>query len=487
MTASPKVAPSERGLKASDRVGRFTVKQALSQSASVSVYLAEHTILGFAAVLKIEAGTGALTNEATALALLHSPQVPVLYARGELDDGESKLNYLACEFIEGSSLNQTLRVRRRLESSLAMRMTLQLLSALGEAHRQGLVHGNVRPENILLAEPAHGVDRFVLQEFGGGRASLPPRSGVMTKVTTSRKYTSPEVRAGMAANPTSDLFALGCVLFEALSGEHPEWDAEGRLVRQLAEIVPAHPDLSRVVAKAIAMDPKVRFETAQDFATVLLALDVDEVVAFGVVEGTVLKGPADTVDTVDMTQPRVDIPLPESIRHRATSESRPELLSTRKPKVWVLSGDPGLDQPQTEVAIGMLLDRYEVTVLDAHQRELLQGRVSDVELPWVVVFGDLHTLVEEPILHEVRHRGETAHVLVSTHENVDMLSNSVNAAGLDAQLCVGIRPDALVSTIDAMVERVRGTRIQYDGLRLAVADAQFDLEQLHQTFERKSA
>lgn len=487
MTASPKVSPSERGLKSADRIGRFTVKQAVSQSALVSVYLVKHTVLGFPAVLKVEGAADVLTNEGNALALLHSPHVPVLYARGELDEPDARLNYLVCEHIEGDSLAHTLRGRRRLESSLAMRMALQVLSALGEAHRQGVVHGDLRPDNVLFAEPAHGAERFVLQEFGGSRASLPPRSGVMAKVTTSPKYTAPEVRAGMAASASADLFALGCVLFEALSGEHPEWDSEGRLLRQLAEIVPTHPDLSRVVAKAIAMDPKVRFDTAQDFATVLLALDVDEVVAFGVVEGTVSKGPAETVDTVDMTQPRVDMPLPESIRHRVADVTKPVLLSTRKPKIWVLSGDPALDQPQIEVAIGMLLERYEVNVVDGHQREHLPGRIADLELPWVVVFGDLHTLVEEPVLQEVRQRGETARVLVSSHQNIDMLSTSVNAAGLDAQVSVSDRPDALIATIDVMVERVRGTRIQYDGLRLAVADAQSDIEQLHQTFERKTA
>src|SRR5690606_16600952 len=175
------------------------------------------------------------------------------------------------------------------------------------------------------------------------------------------------------------------------------------------------------ITKAISIEPKVRFETAQDFATVLLALDVDEVAAFSVAEGTIVKGPAETVDTVDMTQPRVDLPAPGLFRHHVATLHRPELLSTRKPQVWVLTGDPGLDRPQIEIAIGQLRERYEVFVLDSEEREQRQGAISDVDLPWVVVFGDLHTLVEEPVLQDLRHRGETARLLVSTHENVDML------------------------------------------------------------------
>ncbi len=487
MTASPKASPLDRALKASDRVGRFTVKQVLGQSVSASVYLVEHSILGFGALLKVESTPDAVAGEASALALLHSPHVPLLYTTGELDDGSGKLGYLVYELIEGTSLAQTLRLERRLEPSMALRMALQMLVALGDAHRQGLVHGDVKPDNILLAEPAHGADRFVLQEFGSGRTSSPPRSGVMAKVVNSPKYTAPEVKQGMAPTPASDLFALGCVLFEALSGEHPSWDEGGRLVRQLAEIVPAHPDLSRTLTKSMAAEPSARFETAQDFATVLLALDVDEVVSFGVAETTICKGPAETVDTVDMTQPRMDLPLPESVRHRLAGVSKPVLLSTHRPRVWVFGGDPAIDQPQIEVAVGTLLERYDVMVLDAPQREQWLGHVGDLELPWVVVFGDLHTLVEEPLLHELSLRGETARVLVSTHENVEMLSASVNAAGLDGQVHVADRADALVTMIDVMIERVRGTRIQYDGLRLAVADAQADIEQLHQTFERRSA
>lgn len=487
MTGSAKVSRWERGLQPSARVGRFTVKQPLGQSAFASSYLVEHTTLGFPALLKLGASADVIASEANALALLHSPHVPLLYAQGELDDGDAVGSYFACEFIEGSSVRQILRERRRLDASLVLRLALQVLAALEDAHRQGLVHGDVRPEHVLLADSEHGLERFVLVEFGSPRASLPPRSGVMAKVSAPQKYTAPEVRSGKGVSALTDLFSTGCVLFEAISGHHPEWDASGRLTQQLAELVPTHPDLSRVIAKAISVEPNVRFLTAQDFATVLLALDVDEVAAFSVAEGTVLKGPAETVDTVDMTQPRVDLPSPGLFRHHVATLQRPKLLSTRKPQVWVLTGDPGLDRPHTDIAIGHLMERYEVLVLDSQEREERQGGIADEELPWVVVFGDLHTLVEEPVLQELSHRGETARLLVSTHENVDMLSTSVNATGLDAQVWAGARPDALIAAIDDLVERVRATRIQYDGLRLAVADAQSDIEQLQQTFERKSA
>jgi serine/threonine protein kinase len=469
-------------------VGRFVVKQSVSLTPTLATFLVEHTLLGFPAVLKVELSPNVLVNEATALGSLESSHTPLLYARGEVAWLQNTVNYLIEEFVDGRTLTQTLRLCRRLEPSLAVMMCLHVLSALDDAHRLGVVHGDVTPDNIFLVGHQLQVNpRFMLVGFGASRSGCPPQSGVMTSPQRTQKYVSPQVHEGGVPNTGSDLFAVGCLLFEAIAGEHPKWEKDGRLTQQLAEVVPAHPDLSRVVAKAIAPEPKTRFETAQDFATVLLALDLDELAQFGVTERTALDGPVDTVDTVDMTQPRVGVSLPESLKQRAVAQARPILLSTRKPKVWVFAGDPGLDQPQVEIAIGMLLERYDVTVLDAVQRERRQGRVSEGDLPWVVVFGDLHALLDEPLLQELSCRGETMRVLVSTHDNVDMLSTTVNATGLDAQVSMGKRPDALVELIDAMVERARATRIQYDGLRLAVADAHNDVECLRKCFERKSA
>lgn len=486
MTASSKVSFPDRGLRAGDSVGRYVVKQTIDQAVGHTSYLVQHTILGFPAVLKVEAAADVLATEWSALTSSDSSHVPVLYSKGELDEGSAKRVYLIEEYVEGTPIAQLLRLRRRFEPKHAVRMVLQMVWALTGVHRQGVVHGDITPDNILLSE--QDSSRFVLVNFGGARTNTAPRSGVISKMAVTTGYVAPEVRAGGAPSATADLFALGCILFEVLAGESPQWDNEGRLTRQLCAIVPTHPDLSRVVAKAVASDPRARFETAQDFATVLLALDVDELAAFGTGESTQIQGPAETVDTVDMTQPRADINLAEALRSRATeSGGRFPLLSTGKPKIWFFSGDPGLDQPLVEIAIGILLENYEIVVLDAVQRELIHQRVQDTELPWMVVFGDLHALVDEPLLHVLRRQGETVRVLVSTHENVDLLSATINATGLDAQLCLGARPEPLVELVSTMVERVRATRIQYDGLRLAVSDAQSDVERLQQCFERKSA
>src|SRR5690606_32743738 len=122
MTASAKVSLWERGLQPSARVGRFTVKQPLGQSALVSSYLVEHSTLGFPALLKVATTAEAIASEANALALLHSPHVPLLYAQGELEDDNCIGSYFVCEFIEGTSLHHILREQRRLNVSLVLRL-----------------------------------------------------------------------------------------------------------------------------------------------------------------------------------------------------------------------------------------------------------------------------------------------------------------------------------------------------------------------------
>ena len=484
MTASPKMSLADRGLAVGDTVGRFVVKQALAQSPHSAQFLVEHAILGYRAALRLvslEAGSD------VNLALLNSPYVPTVYAKGELD-GAHPRSYVVEELVTGDNLAQTLRVCRRLQPALATRMTLQLLSALQEAHGHGIVHGAISPDNVIVAdEYTAACERFVLVNFRDSRSAAPPASGVMNRAFAHRPYTAPEVRDGAQPRVQSDIFSLGCVLFETITGEYPQWDGSGRLVRQVAEVVPSHPDLSRIVAKALAPEPRARFETAQDMATVLLAVDVDELCTFGVAETTELHGPAETVDTVDMTRPRSDLSLPESLQSMTVARGKPALLSTTRPRIWFFSGDPGLDTPQVRDVVTLLRDKFDVQVLDGNERERRQGQIADAELPWVVVFGDLHALVDEPLLRQLSARGETARVLVSTHNNVDLLSATVNATGLDAHECISDRPEQLANVVEGMVERIRVTRIQYDGLRLAVADAHVDVERLQQCFERKTA
>jgi hypothetical protein len=472
-----------RALNPGECAGRYRVQHVLHQSARSVVYLTEHVVLGIKAVLKLSLDGANTETEAEALSLLQSPYVPTLYARGVLGASHNHAAYFVAEQIEGERLSDVLRAHRRLDSFTAVRMALQVLSALAEAHRQGIVQGDVKPDNLIvsLQKPS---GRCVLIDFGSARGVHSPESAVMKRpVQATPAYAAPEVKGGGIPTPASDVFSLACVLFESLSGRRPEFSGS-ELRTTLCELVPVHPELGAVLSKALSVEVNTRYDNAGEMAEALLQPDLSDVASFVAVEGTEVSRPQETLDTVDMAKPGEVEFEPLSFRGPAVNDTKVPLLSTGKPRVWFFSDDPAIDQAAVQDAIAALRVHMDVEVLDTDAREVKRDVGLDAESPWVVVFGDLHSLINEPLLEEASRRGEMARILVSTHDNLELLRTSVNNSGLDGRFCVTKATTELVQLVNDAVERVRGIRLQYDALRLAVHDTQHDIRHVKQCFER---
>jgi serine/threonine protein kinase len=473
-----------KALSPGEQAGRYRVQHVLHQSARSIVYMVEHAVLGVPAVLKVSLDGTSTELEAEALSLIQSPYVPALYDRGVLSEAHNQAPYFIAEHAEGDRLSDVLRAHRRLGSFAAVRMALQLLSALAEAHRQGIVHGDVKPDNVIYPSK-DDAGRSMLIDFGSARGVHPPQSSVVSRaVQATPAYAAPEVRNGAVPSASSDVFSLACLLFESLSGRRPEFTSTHELRSVLSQLVPVHPTLCEVLSKALAFDVSARYENASAFARALLEPEVESVSAFVSLDGTEVRRPQETLDTVDMTKPGNEPAFaPVSFRGAAVNDTNVPLLSTGKARVWFFSQDPAIDQPVVQEAAEILRLDMEVEVLDTDAREE-KREALDAQAPWVVVFGDLHALLNDPLLEETGRRGEVARVLVATHDNLDLLRSSVNASGLDGRFCVTSSADELVTIIRAAVARVRGVRLQYDALRLAVHDTQYDIKHVKQCFER---
>ena len=188
-----------------------------------------------------------------------------------LDSGQSDwLIYYAMPFIPGPSLQQILQQRTRISPDDTRRIAIDLLDGLAHAHERGIVHRDVKPDNILIAR-----DGPVLVDFGIARAIELAGTDRLTKsgmaVGTSR-YMSPEQITGEGIDARSDLYSLGCVLFECLAGrppyQHPNELAVLELHRSapipdLAAIVPAAPEgLVRAITVSLGKTPDDRWPTA---------------------------------------------------------------------------------------------------------------------------------------------------------------------------------------------------------------------------------
>jgi hypothetical protein len=473
-------------------VGRYRVIGQLAVSRSSRLYEVEHELMGTPGVLKTGAPGFALRvrREASLLAMLESPHIPGLLQIGGMAEqvvSEQPFELLASESAQqatcfvmqrapGKTLRDLLRRQRRLDPVLAVRIALDVVDALRSCHERGIVHGDVKPENILVSE-TNGRVHAMLIDFGA--ASVASDAGAELQPMTTPLYAAPERLEGAKPSVSSDVYSLACVVYEAVCGKAPRaLSAEGSLVA-LDEVVPTSADLARLLDAGLSSDPKRRPASAQAFADALGGLQVDELVATGGLGGDAAPAQQD-LDTLELAEISADPPQ-EAMASRPWVGDHSGLLSVTIPTVWLFSGDPGTDQARVVDAAEMLSERYRVEWLDADARankrvELLSG----VEPPWVIVFGDLHVLLGEPLLEEARRQGETSRLLISTHANWELLDTSVNACGLHAQLCLPSDTRGIVERIDAMVERARELRRSYDGLRLALRDAEEDLSALQQ-------
>ena len=185
-------------------------------------------------------------------------------------DGENR--YLVMEYVQGKTLKTVIQERGKLSPALAGQIAIRILSALEHAHRNGIVHRDIKPQNILVHADGH----IKVADFGIARIA---NSSTLTKgdnVMGSVHYFSPEQAKGEGANATSDLYSTGVVLYEMLTGRVP-YDGDNPVavamqhlhatpvpIQNLAPDVP--PALIRVYMKAMEKNPALRYQTARDMA-----------------------------------------------------------------------------------------------------------------------------------------------------------------------------------------------------------------------------
>ena len=265
---------------------RYVIERELGRGAAATVYLArdhKHDRAVALKILKPEIASGSdakrLTREIAILARLHHPHILPLYDSGTLAlaDGRPGLFYVM-PYIRGESLRERLDREVQLPIADAVHLAREVADALGYAHEESVVHRDIRPENILLHSGHALVADFgiarALEAAGWERLSA---TGVVLGVPA---YVSPE-QAGASGviDGRSDIYSLGCVLYEMLTGRPPFTGATRTaiLARVIADPVPplrtgcpaVPPALELAVLKALAKHPGERYASAAEFAAAL--------------------------------------------------------------------------------------------------------------------------------------------------------------------------------------------------------------------------
>jgi serine/threonine-protein kinase len=223
-------------------------------------------------------------READAASRVRDPRVLTIYDRGRTDDG---LPFFSAELLEGLDLADTIGFAQTLAPVRAVRIGAGVAFALAATHAAGVVHRDVKPENIFLVHAPDGRELVKLLDFGfawvpvdGGSPSL--RITSRRTVVGTPEYMSPEQAAGDVAQPSTDLYAMGVMLYEMLTG-HVPFSGEYPAIAEMHAMKPpppmrtAHPTLSiskeleAVVTRALAKDPSRRHASATELAQALLA------------------------------------------------------------------------------------------------------------------------------------------------------------------------------------------------------------------------
>ena len=258
--------------------GRYRVLRKLGSGGMADVYAAEDQQLGRRVALKIlhrrfaedEQFVERFRREASSAAGLQHPNIVAIFDRGEWDG----TYYIAMEVVEGRTLKEIVRDKGPAPPVAAVDITLQILRAARYAHKHGVVHRDIKPHNVLIDHEG----RVRVTDFGIARAGTSDMTETGSVMGTAQ-YLSPEQAQGRAVDARSDLYSIGIVLYELLTGQVP-FDAESPVTVALMqvsepplpphELVPAIPPaIEAVVLRAMEKDPDRRFQTAEEFITAL--------------------------------------------------------------------------------------------------------------------------------------------------------------------------------------------------------------------------
>jgi eukaryotic-like serine/threonine-protein kinase len=257
--------------------GRYRVIRKLGTGGMATVYLAEDQELGRRVALKLlddrhandEQFVERFRREAESAAGLSHPNVVQIYDRGETEG----TYYIAMEYLEGKTLKELIVARGPTPVRVAIDYTRQILSALDFAHRHGIVHRDIKPHNVVVAPDG----RLKVTDFGIARSGTSQMTEAGSIIGTAQ-YLSPEQAQGKPVHPSSDLYSVGVVLYEMLTGTVPfTGDTALEIAMKHLNTVPEPPsgkrppgigevphELDLVVLRALAKDPADRYRTARE-------------------------------------------------------------------------------------------------------------------------------------------------------------------------------------------------------------------------------
>jgi len=268
-------------------VGNYQVVQKIGQGAMGEVWLATHPVIGKRVALKVihpelstnEEMIARFFNEARAVTQIGHDNIVDVQDFGQTPDGDS---FIVMELLEGQGLGDRMKAEGVFSVSRATHIGIQMADGLAAAHARGIIHRDLKPDNVILINRGGDPDFVKILDFGLAKLSGPGAMSHKTKTGSllgTPHYMAPEQAEGKKYDHRVDVYALGCILFQMLTGRVP-FPGEGFgevLVKHLREPPPlltrlnpaVPPAVEKIILHALAKKPEFRFQSMEEFRTAL--------------------------------------------------------------------------------------------------------------------------------------------------------------------------------------------------------------------------
>jgi serine/threonine-protein kinase len=286
----PSDAPRIKELESGRVLGnRYEIRDCIGSGGMGAIYAARRIHIGDTVAVKVlrpevvqdTQSRERFQREARAAAKLHHPNAVVVHDFGQDADGTT---YIVMELLEGRSLREVLNDERTIDPKRAVSIAKQACAAIEAAHRLGIIHRDIKPDNIILLDSHDGVPHVKILDFGIAKlldrtndtGGIDPTLTQVGTVIGTPNYMSPEQCQGEPLDARSDVYSLGIVLYEMLTGVQPftAKNSTGIVIKHVTEkprpLVAVNPFISeaveRVVLKALEKKPEARQQSALDLA-----------------------------------------------------------------------------------------------------------------------------------------------------------------------------------------------------------------------------